>query len=84
MTCSRQAFLDQQEIPALLPHHVPPVDVLPLASGRRFIVVPPSVLENLTHAAKGAEIGRFAELCAPVVEHGTEARTSGRHASRDQ
>ena len=45
-------FLDEEELPALLLHHVPPVDALVLSSARICIVDMPDIAKQLTDAAE--------------------------------
>lgn len=66
-------LLDQQKVPALLPHHVPPVDVLLVARREIGVVDGPNVLEELLNLAKRAELCFLTHELGAFGEHGPEA-----------
>jgi len=48
--------LDEQVVPALLLHHVPPVDALDLSSGCDGVVLSPYVFQKFADPAEGSEV----------------------------
>ena len=62
-----QRALDEQEIPVLLLHHVPPVDALKLPVCCRLIVDSPNVSQELIDFAEGAEVCVFAKALASLI-----------------
>ena len=62
-----QRALDEQEIPVLLLHHVPPVDALVLPVCCWLVVDSPNVLQKLLDFTKGAEVCVFAKALAPLI-----------------
>ncbi len=76
--------LYEQEIPALLLHHIPPVDVSTFRRGVALAGLVPYFLKQTYHPAKAPKFCMLPELGDPVGKHVAERRRGGAPRSRDQ
>lgn len=77
-------FLDQQEVPALLSHHVPPVDTLSVALREVVVVDHPYFIEELLYSSKGAKVRGVTEKVGALSKHLAETRVWQRNGSSDK
>jgi hypothetical protein len=75
MLSSRRADTsNQQEVPALLVHRVPPVDTLNGALCEVVVVDPPDFAEEFLDSSKRAQLRSVAQLASALRKHSAEGR----------
>lgn len=79
-----QTRSNQQEVPAFLLHHVPPVDIALSPVQNHFIVDEPDISQKLPHPSKRTKGCRNSELFGTIGEHATEGGRWARNGARNE